>query len=344
VPEKLLRKTVRRAQAEGRVPVAPLVGFPGVPLVGSTVKLAQQNSGEHFKVLKAIADTFCPDIVFSLMDLSVEANALGRFTIFPKEDSATVQPEAFATEELRELEDINITLDSRLSGYVETMKLMTVGLPQGVLRGAYVTGPYSLAALLMGAESAAMATVMDPEGLTRACEFATERIQEYVRLLIAAGAQLICILEPTAVMLGPEQFSRFSADYVRHITNSCRYTRVATVYHTCGNAMHLVDGMVASGVDAISLDSAHFGIDLPAAARAIHGEVMVMGNVNPVGALRTGSPEEIVRETTELLESMDCHSNFILSTGCDLPQDTPVSNILAFMHAGRSYHRPPGEP
>ena len=342
--EKLLPQIVRKARSENRVAVAPLVGFPGIQLVGSTVKLAQQNAGEHFKVVKAVADAFSPDIVFSLMDLSVEANALGRFTIFPREDSATVPPERFSVGDLGDLAGIDIALDSRLSGYVETMRLMKAGLPQGILRGAYVTGPYSLAALLMGAGNAAMATVTDPGGLAQVCEFATERIQEYVQMLIVAGAQVVCVLEPTAVMLGPEQFGRFSGDYVRHIANSCRYTRTAIVYHTCGNTMHLVERMVASGVDAISLDSAHVGVDLPTVAETVPAEVAIMGNLNPIGSLRLGTPEEVVVETTALLETMERHPNFILSTGCDLPQDTPAGNILAFMHAARRYRRPPVEP
>jgi len=37
----------------------------------------------------------------------------------------------------------------------------------------------------------------------------------------------------------------------------------------------------------------------------------------------------------DLLVRMAPYPNFILSTGCDLPQETPLSNIAAFMQAGR---------
>ncbi|HQT92742.1 MAG TPA: uroporphyrinogen decarboxylase family protein, partial [Candidatus Kryptobacter bacterium] len=137
----------------------PLVGFPGLNLTGCSVKLAQQNYGEHFRVLKAVADTFHPDAIFPLMDLSVEANAIGRYTVFPKEESATVVRDEFMLDDLIAAERVNISFDARLLGYVETMKLMSIGLPSTILRGAYVTGPYTLTALLMGAEDAATATV-----------------------------------------------------------------------------------------------------------------------------------------------------------------------------------------
>lgn len=329
-----------RAKDERRRLVAPLIGFPGLNITGCTIKLAQQNYGEHFKVLRAVAEMFEPDIIFPLMDLAVEANALGRFTVFPKTDSATVPKAAFSMDELDKASQINIALDTRLLGYVETMKLTSIGLKDSILRGAYVTGPYTLAALLMGADDAAMATVLNPDELSLLCEFTTERIQEYIRLLISAGAQLICILEPSAVMLGPDQFGAFSAAYVRHIVESCKYTGVATVYHTCGNTMPLVGKMAESGVTAISLDSREAGVDLAAVAGALPPDVVVMGNVNPTGNILKGRPCDVEDDVAMILHEMSSYPNFVLSTGCDLPQEAPLENIEAFMRAGRRYRLP----
>jgi uroporphyrinogen decarboxylase len=325
------------AFAEGRRLVAPLMGFPGLRLTGCNIKLAQQNYGEHYRVIKALAQRFSPDMMFPLMDLAVEANALGRYTVFPTDDSATVLRGRFTMDELAVRRRINIGFDSRLLGYVETVKLMSIGLPDSMLRGAYVTGPYSLAALIMGADDAALATITDPLLLTDLCQLCTEKIEEYARLLVAAGAQVICILEPSAVMLGPEQFQQFSAEYVAHITDSCRYAGLATIYHTCGNTMHLIRAMARTGVDGISLDSRAAGVDLPEAARLVGADTVVIGNINPTGLILTGTPSQTAAETEALLGSMDPYPNFILSTGCDLPQETPVDNIKAFVDAGREH-------
>ncbi|MBN2301274.1 MAG: uroporphyrinogen decarboxylase family protein [Lentisphaerae bacterium] len=317
------------------------MGFPGLNITKCTVKLAQQNYGEHYRVIKAIADIFAPDAMFPLMDLAVEANALGRYTVFPQTESATVVRDMFSIDELINGLQINIAFDSRLLGYVETMKLMSIGLPSSIIKGAYVTGPYTLAALMMGADEAAMATVLRPDELHLVCQFVTEKIQEYVRLLIASGAQAICILEPSAVMLGPNQFAEFSANYVRHIIESCKYTGIAAIYHTCGNTMHLVDKMVESGISAVSLDSSEAGVDLPAVAKKLPSDVIIMGNINPTGTILRGTPQNVEKEVSELLKRMEFYPNFILSTGCDLPQETPIENIHAFMQTGRQYRMKP---
>lgn len=324
---------------QGRRIVAPLMGFPGVGLIGSNIKLAQQNWGEHYKSIKALVDLFSPDIVFPLMDLSVEANALGRYTIFPREDSATVPKDKFNIEEIEKISNINLSFDSRVIGYVETLKLIRIGLPNNVIRGAYVTGPYTLSGLMMGADEAAIASVVKKDELHKLCDLATSKILEYVRLLISAGAEIICVLEPMAVMLSPQQFFEFSASYIKQIAVTCKYNGVNTIYHTCGNTMRLIDKMVESEVNGISLDSKEAGVMLPEVAKTVPENVVVIGNISPATTMLFGKPEDIKREATELMESMKQYPNFVLSTGCDLPQETPIENIRTFMETGRRWRK-----
>lgn len=148
---------------------------------------------------------------------------------------------------------------------------------------------------------------------------------------------MICILEPSAVMLGPDHFEEFSTQYVKSIVEKNIQNRIEIIYHICGNTMHLIEKMCETGVNALSLDSAEAGVDLQEAAKRIPEEIIIIGNISPVGNILTGKPGEVENETIHLLESMDDFPNFILSTGCDLPQQTPAENINAFMHAGKNY-------
>lgn len=334
---KNLVEIVKKAYSQKKRLVVPLLGFPGVKMVGTSIKLAQQNYMEHFKVIRKLVDTFSPDLVFPLMDLSVEANALGRFTLFPRDDSATVPKDSFIMEEIDELKKINIEFDSRVIGYVETIRLLSKEIPEKIIKGSYVTGPYTLAALIIGADEAAMDTVLRKDKLHSLMQFTTEQIRIYSDLLISAGAEVICILEPTAVMLGPEQFREFSSFYTKKIVDVCREKGVNTIYHTCGNTMHLIEKMVESGVSCISLDSKEVGVELEKVAERVPEHIIVIGNISPVATMLNGKPEQVKREVYELMTAMDGYPNFVLSTGCDLPQETPIENIHAFMKAGREY-------
>lgn len=315
------------------------MGFPGVRLRGSTVKIAQQNCREHFRAIEKLCDLFAPDMVFPLMDLSVEANALGFYTVFPVDDTPTVVKPDFTSEIIDRINHIDISFDARIMGYVETVRLMAVGLPETVIRGAYVTGPFTLAALMMGAENAAMATLTDMEQMHSLCGFTMEVTRKYARNMIAAGAQVICLLEPSAVILGPDQFRDFSVMYAKRIIEECEISGVASIYHTCGNTVPLIDEMVASGVTALSLDSIDMGIDIAAAAERVGGRSFVMGNMSPTQTLLRGTVDQVRDEVTKLLRSVDEYPGFVLSTGCDLPFETPSENIKAFMDTARYYRR-----
>jgi uroporphyrinogen decarboxylase len=100
--------------------------------------------------------------------------------------------------------------------------------------------------------------------------------------------------------------------------------------------MHLIEAMVEAGVDGLSLDSAEAGVDLPQAAEKAPEDVVLIGNLSPTGTLLNGTPDAVREEVRALLEAMAPYPNFVLSTGCDLPPETPLENIEAFMEAGRA--------
>jgi len=329
----------RSSYSKKRRLVAPLLGFPGVKMVGSSIKLAQQNHEEHFKVVNSLVDKFKPDIQFVLMDLSVEANALGLNTLFPPDDSATVMKkhDEFGLDELASLKKIKFDSDSRLLGYVRTVESMKHNFPPDVKVGAYVTGPYTLAGLIVGAEEAGLMAARDPEKLEEICAFTTECAIKYSRLFLSAGADAVCVLEPSGVMLGPSHFERFSSVYVKKIVELCHDANSDCIYHVCGNSTHLIQKMVDSGADGLSLDSKEAGVNLPEVAEKIPEDVVVVGNMSPTKTIVYGSPEEVKEEVKILLESMDSFLNYVLSTGCDLPLETPVDNISAFIKTGRNY-------
>jgi len=319
--------------------VAPLLGFPGVKMVGSSIKLAQQNHEEHFKVVNSLVTKFEPDFQFVLMDLSVEANALGLNTIFPPHESATVlkKDREFNMDDLDLLRKIEFDSDGRLLSYVKTVELMKLNFPSNVKVGAYVSGPYTLAGLIIGAEEAGLMAAREPEKLEKICVFTTECIMKYTRLLLSAGADAVCVLEPSGVMLGPSHFNKFSAVNVKEIVEICHRENVDCVYHVCGNSMHLIGEMVQSGVDALSLDSKDTGVELLEVAKSIPENVILIGNISPTKTIVYGNPQGVKTEVRDLLELMDGFSNYVLSTGCDLPLETPLDNVSAFMETGRNY-------
>ena len=55
-----------------------------------------------------------------------------------------------------------------------------------------------------------------------------------------------------------------------------------------------------------------------------------MGNIDPAGQLRNGTPQSVREAVRALREECGGYANFVLSSGCDIPPATPWENIDAF--------------
>lgn len=324
-----LRELALTLWEEGKRPVVPLMGYPGLQLTGTNIKQNQFNHLVQFQTLSRLYDTFHPDAMFFLMDLSVEASALGLPVRFPLDDTPSVEAHPVKTlSDLEPFRKIDILGDGRVLVYLETLRHMRAAFPCPV--GAYVIGPLTLAGLLTGANELAMQSVLDVEFFQGILEFTKVVVLRYALALQDAGADTIMVLEPTAVIFSPETFRKYLAPIYRELVGIL--DDVEVVLHVCGNTHHLVPEMKRCGVAGLSLDSA---VDL---SSLVTGDdtILLLGNISPV-AMLSETPEEIYEATLRLLEAMKEYPYFILSTGCDLPQDVPLANIEAFFRAGRDW-------
>lgn len=310
--------------------VAPLMGFPGAKLTRSTIRQNEFNSDLHYRTIRMLVERYRPDVAFFMMDLSIEAGAIGLPVSYPLNESPTVEQHPVrSVEDLEAFRVLDPMADARLKSFVETLGRLAEH--DDVTTAAYVTGPFTLAGLMMGATDVAIATLDDPELVDELVTFAEGVITPYAKLLVDAGASVVAILEPTATFLSPRAFQRFSGSVVQRIAGQLD---AVTVLHICGDTTHLLSAMAATGVDGLSLDGP---VDFAAAAQVVPPETVLIGNVDPVRVMVEMDPDGIWEATTKLLTSMEPFENFFLSTGCDLPPETPHENIAAFMEAARAY-------
>ena len=98
----------------------------------------------------------------------------------------------------------------------------------------------------------------------------------------------------------------------------------------------MLDSILSTGCAAY-----HFGnaVSMKDILERVPSDVMVMGNVDPAGQIRNGTPQSVEQATRELLEECGSFSNFVLSTGCDVPPMSRWENIDAFFQAAEAYWR-----
>lgn len=307
----------------------PIMTNPGIEIVGESVLDAVTSGTVHYNAIKAVSDQYASMACTVIMDLTVEAEAFGATISFPEDEIPSVTgrllSDAAAVENLK---IPNLTA-GRVPEYILANKLAVENIKgKPVLSGCI--GPYSLAGRLYDMSEIMMAIYLEPETVLALLEKCTQFLIEYCKALKAVGSDGIIIAEPAAGLLRNEDCITYSTDFVRKIVEAVQDDEFIVILHNCGNTGHCTDAMIKSGAKGL-----HFGnsIDMRKVLDECPTEIIVMGNMDPVGVFKMGTPE-LVRKTTEgLLELTKTHKNFILSSGCDMPPFVPEENIKSFFDA-----------
>lgn len=313
----------------------PVLSFPAIQLMGITVKDLISDSVLQAEGMKKVAERTDAAASVSLMDLSVEAECFGSKIRFSDDEVPTVTGSIIATEEEAEAMEVPAVGAGRTQIYIDAIK-KAMGLITDRPVFAGVIGPFSLAGRLMDVTEAMIYCYEEPDMVHTVLEKVTAFIINYCNAYKAVGANGVVMAEPLGGLLSPALAEEFSSDYVKKIVDAVQDDAFIVVYHNCGNnTIQMIDSILSTGAPAL-----HFGNAISMADMMPHipSHVLAMGNVDPAGEIRNGTPESIRKATREIMDACSQYSNFAISTGCDIPPMSSWENIDAFFAAVREFY------
>lgn len=313
----------------------PILSFPCITPLGVTVRELISDSTLQAKGMQAVAEQTDAAAAVSLMDLSVEAECFGAHITVNDDEVPTVQGRTVNDTQEAEALAVPPIGSGRTQLYIDAVKAAAAAITdRPVLAG--MIGPFSLAARLLDVSEIMMDCYDDPDMVHLVLQKCTQFLCDYAAAYKAAGANGIVIAEPVAGLLSPTLEAEFSAPYVAQIVKAVQDDCFAVIYHNCGdNVPVMLDSILSTGCAAY-----HFGnaVDLEAEILAkVPTDTLVMGNIDPAGVLRMGTPDSVRAATLALLERCAKYPNFLLSSGCDIPPMTPWDNIRAFFDASEAF-------
>jgi len=309
--------------------VIPLLGVPGITLSKTNLKENLINPEIQYKSLSMLIDKFYPDGIFPMMDLTVEVESLGLKLDFPENSNPSVAEHPIKNEEdLKIIKNKWQGIAGRMKVFIDVMKKITK--KYSIIKGGYVIGPFTMAGELMGTTDISTSVILNPKFVLEVLDFSVQIISEYAYALFDAGADMVAVLEPLAVILSPEQYKEFSLSPFKKLVSNLNNKPL--ILYICGNTNHLIKLMCDSGAIGLSLDSV---MNFEELKKIAPEEIALIGNLDPVKIFLQSNPQEVARATKKLKENMKDTNNFILSSGCDIPINTPLENIEAFMKAAR---------
>lgn len=313
----------------------PILSFPGAKLLNVTVDELVKDGHLQALCMESIAKKYDMGMAVSLMDLSVEAEAFGSPVQFETEEVPTVREALIHDEE--EAEELKVPAVGAgrtgecVKGIREACERIT---DRPVFAG--IIGPYSLAGRLLDMTEIMILCYEEPEMVETVLEKATEFLIAYAKAFKDAGANGVVMAEPAAGLLSPSLMEEFSNPYVKKVREAVEDDSFVVMYHNCGNIEPLLGQIQEVDAKAYSFGNA---IDIEKALEVIPQDRLVIGNIDPAGVLRNGTPEVVREETRKLLERCSKYPNFVIASGCDIPPMTPFENMDAFFETIEEFYK-----
>ncbi|MFA5866845.1 MAG: uroporphyrinogen decarboxylase family protein [Actinomycetota bacterium] len=276
------------------------------------------------------------DAVYIFSTTSTVAEAMGTTMKFPEDDAPQFVKAAVETrEDVKKLKPADPKKDGRLPVYIEATERCVQEIGDEVFMVPIVGAPFTTAAALRGTEDFVRDLYRDPEFVHELLQVSLQSVLNAIDALVAAGGVPVTV-EPIATgsLISEKHFREFALPYLKPVYERIHSHGLPGVLHICGKVKRVISAMAESGADVLSIDD----IDMEDAKNLVGDKVTLMGNVKPAEVFYQGTPKLMDAETKDCIrKSYDSPKSVIVSSGCELPINTPPENVFAFMDAVRKY-------
>jgi MtaA/CmuA family methyltransferase len=324
-----------RGEPVPRVPTGPLA-------VHFCARVAGYTLCEYSTNARALADSviryherFKPDAVWLSADTWVSAEAMGAQVGATDGDQplgGLGGPLIRAAADIDRIPAPEVSSQGRYPVMLEALARVVAALGKEVFVVAcFDQYPFSLAAALLGINAIMVKLKDDPRMIEALMERCLEYGLAYGRALGEAGADLLSGGDSPAGLIGPRWYRELALPFEKRLIAGLKSATGKPVsLHICGDATPILADMAASGADVLEVDHK---VNLDEACRIVGPGIALWGNLDPVGLLARGSPEEVRKARCQALEIVQAsgHRRFVLSSGCTLAPATPHGNLEALL-------------
>ncbi len=303
--------------------VFPINALPSAQCVSEGIDRISWDAAIKSEAVLRYYERIDADLLFFFGDVTIQAEVLGARVSYCPDAMPSVAEPARCIASPKRPNDVE---RMRING--EVVRYMNRVFPHKHI-AALTHGPFTVAGQLIGEKEILRGVIARPEEIRDLLVRITCSAQEYSRYLLDSGANLLWISDPLASLLPPDDFERFAGEFLRAVFDTS--PSVAKFLHVCGDTTPVIDQMIATGADGISLDQC---MNLLVVEDLFPESVQIIGNVDPE-IVEMGSSQRVTAAVKDLVETAGVRTNFTLSTGCALPPATPIENIVDFVESGR---------
>jgi uroporphyrinogen decarboxylase len=335
----LLKRTINGEKLTP-LPVGFIVDCPWLPnWYGAKILDYFTNDQLWLSVnLKAINEF--PDVMFlpgfwSEYGMCTEPSAFGARCSFPANEFPHAYKVILTPDDIDTLPTPNPRTDGLLPFMLNRLKFAQPFIEQAghKIRFAVARGPLNIASYLMGTSEFLTLLMMDPEKAERLIKKITAFLKDWLTLQRETFPSIdgIFLLDDIIGFVGETEFKTFGLPYFKELFGTDVSVRFLHNDALCTVSAPFLPEM---GVNFFNMG---FEISLNELKTLTGNKVTLLGNIPPRDVLASGTPGDVSKATTELINSLQDRSRIILSCGGGMPPGVKSENIAAFLQAVKSH-------
>jgi uroporphyrinogen decarboxylase len=264
----------------------------------------------------------------------MEAEAAGAELEFPEDGMPRVREYILSQKSaLGSLKLPNPESSGRFPLYIQACKVASKTIKESTLTGT-VTGPWTMATGLRGAQELIFDTVDDPAFVEELMRFTTEVTKMFGSKIIETGLSLTMgEAASSCSLISPAIYRQFIKPHHREIVDFFRQKKAGLSVHVCGYIDPIMEDLLDLGIGALSLDSPS---SLKRMVEISHKKIVLVGNVATT-LFVNGSKDEMESSVRECIRVAALGGAYIVSSGCELPYNATLDRVTFFMEAAREH-------
>lgn len=216
----------------------------------------------------------------------------------------------------------------RMHDRVKAAALLKERVGREKLVEGWIEGPCAEGADLRGINALMVDFFDDPAFVRDLFEFAVDMELRFARAQVEAGADIIGVGDAAASLVGPAIYEEFVCPYERKLVDGLHALGTRVRLHICGKTRRLFAGMGSLGCEIVDLD---WMAPMGEAREKMGTRQVLLGNIDPLKALRDGTPETVAAAVREC--ARQAGPRFIIGAGCEVVRDTRDENVRAMVGA-----------
>jgi uroporphyrinogen-III decarboxylase len=271
------------------------------------------------------------DIVFLGSGLNtLPAEAIGGELAFGAGQAPLLSfPIIQSAEDADELDRIDLEASRYTLALVEMIAQVRRRLPDRYLC-ATSWGPFTWGMILCNWGLLQEKAVSEPEFVGAVCKLGVRLSAALFDRLATRGlVDGVCIADGAVTLVAGDLYRDVVLPLQRKLFDMARAAGSGCYLHQCGKIASQVGLYPESGADCVSLDS---GVSIGEIYDSYHTRVTTAGNIDVVNIVRGGDEATLREAVASCVAAVKTPlTRYILMPSCDLPADTRIGNVKAFL-------------